>query len=142
MENNEFVPSSAKIKDILQNFKVVAIVGLSPKRERYSYKVGKFLRSRGYSIISVNPKYETVFGMKSYSSLLDVPEEVDIVDIFRKPEAVGPIVDDAIKKGVKVVWMQEGVINYQAAQKAKDAGIEVVMDRCMYKEYSKHFMDE
>ena len=86
----------------------------------------------------MNPTYETVLGLKSYKSLLDIPEKVDVVDIFRKPEAVGPIVDEAIKKGVSVVWMQESVINEEAARRAKDAGITVVMDRCIYKEYAKH----
>lgn len=136
-QDSEFVPPDDKIKEIFESNKVIAIVGLSEKGERYSNKVGKFLKARGFTIIPVNPKYETVLGEKSYPSLKDIPEDVDIVDIFRKPEAVGEIVDEAIQKGVKVVWMQEGVINYEAAQKAKDAGIAVVMDRCMYKEYSR-----
>jgi predicted CoA-binding protein len=134
-QDSEFVPPDDKIKEILEKNKVVAIVGLSDKSERYSNKVGKFLKARGYTIIPVNPKYDTVLGEKSYPSLKDIPEDVDVVDIFRKPEAVDEIVDEAIKKGVKVVWMQEGVINYKAAQKAKDAQLTVVMDRCMYKEY-------
>jgi predicted CoA-binding protein len=133
----EFVPPDDKIREILETNQVIAIVGLSDKKERYSNRVGKFLKARGYTIIPVNPKYETVLGEKSYPSLKDIPEDVDIVDIFRKPEAVGEIVDEAIEKAVKVVWMQEGVINYKAAQKAKDAGLKVVMDRCMYKEYER-----
>jgi predicted CoA-binding protein len=133
----QFVPPDDRIKEILKTNKVIAIVGLSDNEERYSHRVGKFLKARGYTIIPVNPNYETVLGEKSYPSLLDIPGDVDVVDIFRKPEAVDEIVDEAIKKGVNVVWMQEGVINYKAAQKAKDAGLQVVMDRCMYKEYSR-----
>jgi predicted CoA-binding protein len=141
-EGSEFVPPPEEIKEILKSSKVVAIVGLSDDRMRPSNRIGKYLKARGYKVIPVNPRYDTILGLKSYSSLLEIPEEVDIVDIFRKPEAVGEIVDEAIKKGVKVVWMQEGVINEEAARKAKDAGIKVVMDRCMYKEYKKHFMNQ
>jgi predicted CoA-binding protein len=141
MTDNKFVPPTDRIKEILQNLNVIAIVGLSDNKERYSYRVGSFLKSRGYEVIPVNPKYETVLGLKSYPSLLDIPNKIDIVDIFRKPEAVGPIVDDAIKIGANVVWMQEGVINESAAQKAKEAGLEVVMDRCIYKEYSRIFSE-
>ncbi len=136
----EFVPPPEKIKEILTSNKVVAIVGLSGNKMRPSYRVGMFLKARGYDIIPVNPAYDTVLDLKSYKSLLDIPGEVDIVDIFRKPEAVGPVVEEAIKKGVKVVWMQEGVINEDAARRAKEAGLTVVMDRCIYKEYSKHIM--
>ena len=138
-KNSEFVPPPEEIKEILKNSKVVAIVGISDNRERFSNKVGKYLKNKGYNVIPVNPKYDTVLGSKSYSSVLEIPDEVDIVDIFRKPEAVGEVVDEAIKKGVKVLWMQEGVINEDAARKAKDAGIKVVMDRCIYKEHKKHF---
>ncbi|MEE9150545.1 MAG: CoA-binding protein, partial [Thermoplasmata archaeon] len=102
-------------------------------------RVGKYLRNKGYRIIPVNPKYDTIIGLKSYPNLLKIPEEVDIVDIFRKPKAVVEIVDEAIEKGAKVIWMQEGVINEEAARKAKEAGLTVVMDRCMYKEHKKHF---
>jgi predicted CoA-binding protein len=119
---------------------VVAIVGLSDNKMRPSHRIGMFLKARGYNVIPVNPAYDTVLGLKSYRSLLDIPGEVDIVDIFRKPEAVGPIVEEAIKKGVKVVWMQEGVINEEAARRARDAGLTVIMDRCMYKEYAKLLM--
>ncbi|UCE38038.1 MAG: CoA-binding protein [Thermoplasmata archaeon] len=139
-ENTEFVPSPEEIKDILSKSKVIAVVGLSNDRMRPSNRIGKFLKVKGYKVIPVNPNYDSVLDLKSYPTLLDVPEEIDIVDIFRKPEAVGDVVSDAIKKGVKVVWMQEGIINIDAAQKAKEAGITVVMDRCIYKEYDIHFM--
>lgn len=134
---DEFVPSPEDIKDILTKSRVIAVVGLSDKRMRPSNRIGKFLKARGYTIIPVNPGYDTVIGLKSYKSLLDIPGEVDIVNIFRKPEAVGPVVEDAVKKGAPVVWMQEGVINKEAARRAREAGITVVMDRCIYKEYIK-----
>ena len=136
----EFVPPPEEIKDILTSCKVVAIVGLSDNKMRPSHRIGMFLKARGYEVIPVNPAYETVLGLKSYKSLLEIPKEIDIVDIFRKPEAVGPIVDEAIQKGAKVVWLQEGVINVNAARRARDAGLTVVMDRCMYKEYAKLLM--
>jgi predicted CoA-binding protein len=139
-EKIEYVPPDEEIKEILKTSKVIAVVGLSNDRMRYSNRVGNFLKARGYKVIPVNPKSDTIIGLKSYPSLSDVPEEVDIVDIFRKPEAVGPIVDEAIIKGVKVVWMQEGVINVEAARKAQEAGIKVVMNRCMFKEYDRLFM--
>jgi predicted CoA-binding protein len=138
---NEYVPPPDRIKEILQNSKVIAIVGLSDNKMRYSYKVGKFLKTRGYKVIPVNPRYKTVLDLRSYPSVLDVPDDVDIVDIFRNPDAVDEIVKGAIKKGVKVIWMQEGVINKEAAQKAQDAGLEVIMDRCIYKEYNKLFFN-
>ncbi|UCG70306.1 MAG: CoA-binding protein [Thermoplasmata archaeon] len=140
-DDSEFVPPPDEIKEILKNSKVLAIVGLSDNVERTSNRVGRYLMKKGYKIIPVNPKYDTVLGLKSYASLLDIPEEVDVVDIFRKPEDVGEVVDEAIKKGVNVVWMQEGVTNEEAAQKAKIAGIKVVMNRCMYKEHKKHFAE-
>jgi predicted CoA-binding protein len=137
---SEFMPSEELLKEILENAKVIAIVGLSENRERPSYRVGRFLKARGYTIIPVNPKYATVFGLKSYPRLSAIPQDVDIVDIFRRGDAVGPIVDEAIEIGAKVIWMQEGVINHEAAKKAKDAGLEVVMDRCIYKTYNKLFL--
>jgi predicted CoA-binding protein len=136
--SEEFVPPPEKIKEILTGYKVVAVVGLSDNKMRPSYRVGMFLKAQGYDVIPVNPAYDTVLGLKSFKSLLDIPREVDIVNIFRKPEAVGPIVEEVIKKGAKVVWMQEGVINEEAARRARDAGMTVIMDRCMYKEYAKH----
>ena len=138
--SEEFVPPPEKIKEILTSYKVVAIVGLSDNKMRPSHRIGMFLKARGYEVIPVNPAYETVLGLKSYKSLVEVPKDVDIVDIFRKPEAVGPIVDETIEKGAKVVWLQEGVINIEAARKARDAGLTVVMDRCIYKEYAKLLM--
>ncbi len=136
---DEFVPPSEEIKEILTGSKVIAVVGISGDSTKNSYKVGKFLMRKGYKVIPVNPNYATILGLKSYPSLTDIPGVVDIVDIFRKPEAVESIVDEAIKKKVKVVWMQEDVVNIKAAQKAKWAGIKVVMNRCIYKAHKKLF---
>ena len=122
---------------ILKSNKVVAIVGLSPNPDRPSHIVGKYLKENGYRIIPVNPAAEEVLGERSYPSLTAIPEKVDVVDIFRRSEEVPAIVEDAIKIGAKVVWMQEGVINEAAAERVRKAGLQVVMDRCMRKEHLK-----
>lgn len=129
--------TSDEIKDILTSIKTIAMVGLSPNKERASYEVASYLQNEGYRIIPVNPKYKEILGLNSYSSLSDVTEEIDIVDIFRKPSAVADIVDNAILKGAKVIWMQEGIVNNEAAEKAKNAGLKVVMNKCMMKEHIK-----
>ncbi len=123
------------ITQILTTAKTVAVVGLSDKPERPSYGVAAYLQEQGYRIIPVNPHVTAVLGEKAYASLRDVPVAVDVVDIFRKPEEVPSIVEDAIALGAKAVWMQEGVVNEEAAQKARDAGLAVVMDRCLKKEH-------
>jgi len=125
------------IEDILKKYRTVAIVGLSNKPDRSSYVVARYLKEHGFRIIPVNPGHEEILGEKCYPSLLDIPVEIDIVDIFRKPELVEEIVDQAIEKGAKVVWMQLGVVNPTAAEKALKAGLRVVMDRCMKIELSK-----
>lgn len=122
------------IESIL-NYRTIAVVGISDDPERPSHFVASFLESHGYKIIPVNPKLIEWEGKKCYPDLLSIPEKVDVVDIFRRAEAVPPIVDEAIKIKAKVVWMQEGIVNEEAAAKALDAGIEVVMDRCMKKDY-------
>ncbi len=122
------------IESIL-NYRTIAVVGISDDPERPSHFVASFLESHGYKIIPVNPKLTEWEGKKCYPDLLSIPEKVDVVDIFRRAEAVPPIVDEAIKIKAKVVWMQEGIVNEDAAAKARDAGIEVVMDRCMKKDY-------
>ncbi|MGB8216411.1 MAG: CoA-binding protein [Candidatus Methanoperedens sp.] len=124
------------IESIL-NYRTIAVVGISDDPERPSHFVASFLESHGYKIIPVNPKLTEWEGKKCYPDLLSIPEKVDVVDIFRRSEAVPPIVDEAIKIKAKVVWMQEGIVNEEAAAKARDAGIEVVMDRCMKKEYMR-----
>ncbi len=119
------------------NYRTIAVVGISDDPERPSHFVASFLESHGYKIIPVNPKLTEWEGKKCYPDLLSIPEKVDVVDIFRRAEAVPPIVDEAIKIKAKVVWMQEGIVNEEAAAKARDAGIEVIMDRCMKKEYNR-----
>jgi hypothetical protein len=125
------------IDKILKNFHVVAVVGLSTNKERPSYNVSAYLKEHGYKIIPVNPNEDTILGERCYPSLISIDEQVDIVDIFRRSEEVAGIVDEAIKMGAKVVWMQEGIVNERAAAKARDAGLEVIMDMCMMKEHRK-----
>jgi predicted CoA-binding protein len=122
-------------EEILITSKHVAVVGLSPKANRPSFKVAAYLKEQGYKIIPVNPQEREVLGELSYPDLDSIPGPVDVVDIFRRSELVPPIVEEAIKIGAKVVWMQEGVINEDAAERARDAGLKVVMDRCMLKEH-------
>ena len=124
-----------EIKNILDNSKTVAVVGLSDKPYRPSQGVALYLQEHGYKIFPVNPHVDEVLGEKSYASLKEIPVAIDVVDIFRKSEAVGPIVDEAIEVGAKAIWMQEGVLNEEAAQKAREAGLNVVMNKCMMKEH-------
>ena len=126
-------------RKILKESKTVAVVGLSPRPEQYSYKVAKYLKNQGYKIIPVNPTIEEVLGEKSYPNLKAVTEPVDIVDIFRRPEFVPDIVREAIKIKAKVVWMQEGISNPQAAEEALKSGLKVVQNKCLMKEHKKMF---
>ncbi len=129
-------------EEILKSSRVVAMVGLSPKPDRPSHLVGNYLKGKGFKVIPVNPAEKEVIGETSYPDLNSIPERVDVVDIFRRPEDVPPIVEDAIKIGAKVVWMQEGIVNEAAAARAKEAGLKVVMDHCMRKEYMKMIGEE
>ncbi len=124
-------------EQLLRNAKTIAVVGLSATRWRPSYGVSEYMQSVGYRIIPVNPKEAEVLGEKAYAALEDIPVPVDIVDIFRQPQFVPEIVDAAIRIGAKGVLMQEEVVHEEAAQKARDAGLEVVMDRCILKEHRK-----
>lgn len=126
-----------KIKNILETAKIIAVVGLSAKPDRPSYGVASYLKDHGYKIVPVNPMIGSVFGLKSYPDLTSIPEKVDVVDIFRKAEFVPEIVDQAIKIGAKVIWMQEGVVNNEAKKKAEEARLTVIMDRCMMKEHKR-----
>ena len=119
------------MKDILLSAKTVASVGLSSNRAKESYGIVEYLKGQGYHIIPVNPTTSEVLGEKSYPDLESVPEKIDVVQVFRKPEDVPPVVDSAIEVGAKVVWMQEGIVNEEAAAKARAAGLQVVMDECM-----------
>jgi uncharacterized protein len=120
-----------EIKKILEKSKTIAVIGLSPKEDRPSNMVGRYLLNVGYTVIPVNPGHREILGRKCYPSLAAVTECVDIVDIFRRSEDVLPIVEDAIAIGAKVIWMQQGIINHQAAAKAEEAGLTVFMDRCI-----------
>ena len=122
---------------ILRTARTVAVVGLSPNPERPSHRVARYLQGQGYRIVPVNPTVESVLGERSYPSLAEIPEPVDVVDIFRRSEDVPPVVEQAIRIGAKAVWMQEGVVHEEAAAKARAAGLAVVMDRCMLKEHSR-----
>jgi predicted CoA-binding protein len=124
-------------EEILKSARTVAIVGASPDVERPSYRVFNYLREQGYRVIPVNPKFTAIMNETSYPDLGAIPEKVDVVDIFRRAEDVPPIVDQAISIGAGVVWMQQGVINEAAASRAREAGLQVVMDKCMRKEHLK-----
>ena len=131
-----------EIHEIFKRYKTVAVVGLSAKAHRPSYRVATFLGDQGYNIIPVTPTYDEVLGKKTYPSLLDVPADrcVEIVDIFRRPHYVPEIVDQAIQIGAKAIWMQLGIVNESAAAKARAHGLQVVMDKCMKPEYANRFM--
>ena len=120
-----------EMKEILLSIKTIASVGISSNPEKESYEVVAYLKDQGYRIIPVNPTATEILGEKTYPSLSDIPDKVDVVQVFRKPEDVPPVVEEAIKIGAKVVWMQAGIVNEDAAQKAREAGLQVVMDACM-----------
>src|SRR5579862_448862 len=130
---------SDPIHQVLQQAKTIAVVGLSDNPLRPSHGVAAYLQSQGYRIIPVNPHIREALGEKAYASLLDVPEKIDIVDVFRRPEFVEKVVDQAIQLKIPAVWMQEEVIHERAAEKARKAGIFVVMDRCILLEHRARF---
>jgi predicted CoA-binding protein len=119
------------MKDILLSAKTIASVGLSSNQQKESFWIVSYLKDHGYRIIPVNPTADEILGEKAYPDLESVPEKIDVVQIFRRPEDVPPVVESAIKVGAKVVWMQEGIVNEEAAQQARAAGLQVVMDTCM-----------
>lgn len=126
-----------EVEEILAKYRRVAVVGLSPKADRPSYGVASYLGENGYEIVPVNPTTDQILGLKSYPDLRSIPGPVEVVDIFRRSEDVGPIVDDAIAIGAKAVWMQDGVVNEEAAEKARKAGLKVVMNTCMMREHHR-----
>jgi predicted CoA-binding protein len=132
------INSSEAIKKILEDCRTIAVVGLSSNPGRASNGVAGYMKKQGYKIIPVNPREEQVLGEKSYSSLADVPVKIDLVDVFRRSEEAGAVVDEAIKVGAKAVWLQEGVIDHAAAKRAHDAGLLVVMDRCWLKDHVRN----
>jgi predicted CoA-binding protein len=127
----------ANIPELLKTSRTIAVVGLSSKRMRPSYGVAEYMQRAGYRIIPINPQESEVLGEKAFARIEDVPEPIDIVDVFRRSEFVPDIVDSAIRIGAKAVWMQEGVVHEAAAEKARQAGLVVVMDRCILKEHSR-----
>lgn len=132
-------PQSDPITDLLRRSKIIAVVGLSCNPLRPSHGVSAYMQGHGYQIIPVNPNIEECLGEKAYRSLLEVPEKIDIVNIFRRPECVEEVVDQAIQLKIPAVWMQEEVIHEKAAEKARRAGIFVVMDHCILKEHRRRF---
>ena len=132
-------PSTDPIAEILKKAETIAVVGLSPSPLRPSHGVSAYMQAHGYRIIPVNPRVNVVLGEKSYSSIAEVPEKIDVVNIFRRSDAVPEIVDQAIQLKVPTIWMQETVVNDAAAQRARASGIFVVMDRCILKEHRARF---
>jgi uncharacterized protein len=130
-------PSADPIFDILTRYKTIAVVGLSSNPSRPSYGVTEYMQSSGYHIIPVNPNETDVLGEPSYARLEDAPRKIEVVDVFRRPEDVPPVVDAAIRVGAKVIWMQLGIANEPAARKAQAAGLTVVMDACILVEHKK-----
>ena len=126
-----------RISEILHTSRTIAVVGLSGKRYRPSYGVAEYLKRSGFRIIPVNPMEKEVLGERAYPDLDSIPEKVDLVDIFRRPEFVPEIVEAAIRIGAKAIWMQEGVVHERAAQRAEQAGLAVVMDRCILKDHRR-----
>jgi uncharacterized protein len=130
------------ISEILQRYKTLAVVGLSSKRTRPSYSVSDYMKSKGYRIIPVNPQEVSILGERAYPSLVEVPEPIEVVVIFRRPQFVPDIVDQAVRRGARVIWMQEGIAHEEAARRAREAGMQVVQDRCILKEHARRFLAE
>ena len=126
-----------QIGEVLRSCRTIAVVGLSGRRSRPSYGVAEYLQKAGYRIVPVNPMESQILGEKCYPDLESIPGEVDIVDIFRRSEFVPEIVEAAIRKGAKVIWMQEGVVHEEAARRAEAAGLTVIMDRCILKDHRR-----
>src|SRR5215470_12811534 len=127
------------VKEILEKYKTIAVVGLSSHPWRASFSVSRYMQSAGYRIIPVNPLETEILGEKAYPTLDDIPEPFDIVDIFRRPEYVPEIVEAAIRRNSRVIWMQLGVVNNAAAARARSAGLDVVMDRCILQDHRAYF---
>ncbi|SHF08476.1 CoA-binding protein [Desulforamulus putei] len=130
-------PSDEKIKELLTRCKTIAVVGLSDKPHRDSYKVAAYMQSQGYRIIPVHPRVKEVLGEKAYKTLSDIPDKVDLVNVFRKSEETPPVVREAIPLKPAAVWLQLGIINDEAAQIASDAGLEFIQDRCIKVEHAR-----
>ncbi len=129
-------PDPEAICALLHEVKTIAVVGLSPNPARPAFRIARALQGFGYRVIPVRPKVESVLGEKAYASLAEVPEKIDLVDVFRAPEHVGPIVDECLRLGLKRLWLQDGVVNEAAAGKAVAGGMTVVMNRCIWRDYT------
>ena len=130
-------PSDDVVKGILEAMKRIAVVGFSAREDRASHGIARFLKGQGFEVIGVNPQLvgQDVLGLPIYANLADIPGVVDVVDVFRRSDTVPPVIDEAIAAGAKAVWLQEDVVHEAAAAKARDAGLTVVQDRCIYKEW-------
>lgn len=128
-------PTTKEIAEILSSARIIAIVGMSPKEDRDSNSVARYLLEAGYEVIPVNPMNDEILGLRSYPSISEIPGDVDVVDIFRKLDAVPGIVDEAIRINAKVVWMQENIVHNKSAKSAKSAGLKVIMNKCIMKEH-------
>ncbi|WP_121627452.1 CoA-binding protein [Poseidonibacter antarcticus] len=132
--------NNEEIREIFNNTKTIAIAGLSPNEDKASNMVGKYLKQAGFKIVPIYPKEDTILGEKVYRSLSDIPFKIDMVDIFRKPDAIGAIVDECIARGdIDTVWTQLGLVNNAAAQKAEEAGMKVVQNKCTKIEHANLF---
>ncbi|MBM3392845.1 MAG: CoA-binding protein [Alphaproteobacteria bacterium] len=128
-------PDTEAIRALLREVKTIAVVGLSPNPARPAFRIARALQSFGYRVIPVRPKVDSVLGEKAYASLAEVPEKVDLVDVFRAAEHVGPIVDECLRLGIQRLWLQDGVVNEDAAARAQAGGMTVVMDRCIWRDH-------
>lgn len=137
--HGKLIDDIAGLREVLGRTRTIAVVGLSANWHRPSFFAAKYMQTRGYRVIPVNPAYDRVLGEKCYPDLRSVPEPIDMVDVFRRPEEVLPLVDDAIAVGARTLWLQLGVINAAAAERARAAGLDVVMDRCVKIEYARLF---
>jgi uncharacterized protein len=131
------IQTDDELEELISSARTIAVVGLSPKEHRDSFRVAKYLQEQGYRIIPVNPNASSVLGEIAYSRLTDVPDAIDIVDVFRRPDAVLEIAEDAVSIGAKSLWLQLGVVNEAAAKSADDAGLNVVMDRCLMVDHGR-----
>ncbi|MDH5571279.1 MAG: CoA-binding protein [Gammaproteobacteria bacterium] len=128
-------PSSTELKALLENIHTIAVVGLSPKEKRPSHQVAKHMQQYGYRIIPIRPAIDELLGEKAYASIGELDQPVDLVNIFLSPDKLTPVIDSCIKHKIRAIWIQEGIINEAEALRAQQAGITVIMDRCIYKDY-------
>ncbi len=131
------LPADNNIRQLLQQVRTIAVVGLSNKTHRDSYRVAQYMQEHGYRIIPVNPRIETILGEKSYPDLLSIPEPVDIINVFRRSELVPPVVRDALHLNPQAIWLQLGIINEEAADIANNAGVAIIMDKCIKVEHDR-----